>query len=102
MNLIGPSNGEELIVPGMSEGLVEMINHADAFITLLGGVGIMKKIFTILSWGNLNIHQKSIRLFNANLFYDFLYVFLDVARRNEFVSKPVKNIIFTARKLTNF
>ena len=34
VNLIRPSNGEELIVPGMSERLVEMINRADAFIAL--------------------------------------------------------------------
>ena len=27
-NLIGPSNGEELIMPGISKRLVEMINSA--------------------------------------------------------------------------
>ena len=60
-------------------------------------LGTIKEIFTVLSWANLNIHQKPIRLFNADGFYDFLCVFLDVARRNGFVSKPVKNILFTAR-----
>ena len=44
-DLIGPSNGEELIVPGMSERLVEMINRADAFIALPGGLGTLEEIF---------------------------------------------------------
>ena len=96
-NLIGPSNGEELIVPGMSERLVEMINRADAFIALSGGLGTLKEIFIVLSWANLNIHQKPIGLFNVEGFYDFLCVFLDDARRNGFVTKPMKELLFTAR-----
>ena len=96
-NLIGPSNGEELIVPGMSERLVEMINRADAFIALPGGLGTLEEIFIVLSWANLNIHQKPIGLFNVEGFYDFLCVFLDDARRNGFVTKPMKEHLFTAR-----
>ena len=45
-DLIDPSNGEELIVPGMSEQLVEMINRADAFIALPGGLGTFEEIFS--------------------------------------------------------
>ena len=96
-NLIGPSNGEELIVPGMSERLVEMINRADAYIALPGGLGTLEEIFIVLSWANLNIHQKLIGLFNVEGFYDFLCVFLDDARRNGFVTKPMKELLFTAR-----
>ena len=96
-NLIGPSNGEELIVPGMSERLVEMINRADAFIALPGGLGTLEEIFIVLSWANLNIHQKPIGLYNVDGFYDFLCVFLEDARRNGFVTKPLKELLFTAR-----
>ena len=55
-NLIGLSNGEELIVPGMSERLVKMINRVDTFIALPGGLGTLEEIFIVLSWANLNIH----------------------------------------------
>ena len=79
---------------------MEMINRADAFIALPGGLGILEEIFILLSWVNLNIHQKSIGLFNVEGFYDFLYVFLDDARRNGFVSKPMKELIFSARTAT--
>ena len=96
-DLIGPSNGEELIVPGMSERLVEMINRAYAFIALPGDWGILEEIFIVLSSANLNIHQKPIGLFNVEGFYDFLCVFLDDARRNGFVTKPMKELIFSAQ-----
>ena len=96
-HIIGKSNGEECIVPGMSERLTEMINHADAFIALPGGLGTLEEIFTIASWANLNIHQKPIGLLNVNGFFDFLFVFLEDAKRNGFISKPVKDIFLTAR-----
>ena len=96
-DLIGPSNGEELLVPGMSERLVEMINRADAFIALPGGLGTLEEIFIVLSWANLNIHQKPLGLFNVDGFYDFLYVFLEDNRRNGFITKPINELLFTAR-----
>ena len=86
-----------LIMLGISERLVEMINRADAFIALPGGLGTLEEIFIVLSWANLNIHQKLIGLFNVDGFYDFLCVFLDDARRNGFVTKPMKELILTAR-----
>ena len=55
-NLIGKTNGEEYIVSGMSERLIEMINHVDAFIALPRELGTLEEIFIITSWANLNIH----------------------------------------------
>ena len=81
----------------MSERLVEMINRADAFIALPGGLGTLEEIFIVLSWANLNIHQKPIGLYNVDGFYDFLCVFLEDARRNGFVTKPLKELLFTTR-----
>ena len=97
VNLIGPSNREELIIPGMSERLVEMINRTDAFIIFPGGLGTLEDVFIVLSWANLNIHQKPLGLLNADGFYDFLCVYLGDGMRNGFVSKPVKELLFTAR-----
>ena len=51
----------------------------------------------MLSWANLNIHQKPIGLYNVDGFYDFLCVFLEDARRNGFMTKPLKELLFTAR-----
>ena len=99
-DLIGASNGSELIVPGMSERLAEMINRADAFIALPGGVGTLEEIFVVMSWANLNIHQKPIGLLNIAGFYDHLFVFLDDTRKNEFISKPMNELLLTAKTAT--
>ena len=48
-NLIGKINGEEKIISSMSERLTEMINHADAFIALPGGLGTLEEILTVVS-----------------------------------------------------
>ena len=59
----------------MSKRLTEMINHADAFIALLGRLGTLEEILTVVSWANLNIHQKPIGLLNVKRFFDFLFIF---------------------------
>ena len=46
-HLIGPTNGDERIVSGMSEQIQEMINTADAFIALPGGLGTFEEMFTV-------------------------------------------------------
>ena len=86
-NLIGKTNGEEKIISSMSERLTEMINHADAFITLPGGLGTLEEILTVVSWANLNIHQKPIGLLNVDYFFDFLFIFLIDIKRLGFLTK---------------
>ena len=49
MDIIGKIIGEELQVSTMSERLFVMFNHADAFITLPGGLGTLEEIFHISS-----------------------------------------------------
>ena len=97
-NLIGPSNGEELIVSGMSEQIQEMINTSDVFIALPGGLGTFEEMFTVASWAHLNIHRKPIGLLNIEHFFNFLFVFLAEAKRHEFITKSVDEIFPTATK----
>ena len=93
--LIGPTNGDERIVSGMSEQIREMINTTNAFIALPGGLGTFEEIFTVASWAHLNIHRKPIGLLNVEHFFDFLFVFLVEAKRHEFITKPVEDIFLT-------
>jgi uncharacterized protein (TIGR00730 family) len=97
-SIIGKTNGEIYIVSGMSERITEMINHADAFIALPGGLGTLEEIFTVTSWANLYIHRKPIGLLNVNHFFDFLLVFLENAKMLGLLSKSAKDIVFTSRK----
>ena len=64
-------------------------------------MGTFEEILTMLSWANLNIHQKPFGLYNVAGFYDFLCVFLDDAWTNGFVTKPMKELFFTARNAPN-
>jgi uncharacterized protein (TIGR00730 family) len=48
-DIIGKTVGEDLQVSTMSERLFVMFNHADAFITLPGGLGTLEEIFHISS-----------------------------------------------------
>ena len=101
-NLIGKTNGEEKIISSMSERLTEMINHVDAFIALPGGLGTLEEILTVVSWANLNIHQKPIGLLNVERFFNFLFIFFADIKRLGFLTKLPSDIFIcsqTADKL---
>jgi uncharacterized protein (TIGR00730 family) len=95
-DIIGKTIGEELQVPIMSDRLNAMFNHVDAFISLLGGLGTLEKIFHIFYWAQLHIHHKLIGLLNVNGFYDNLLSFLDQAVKQEFLTSSAQQIIISA------
>ncbi|XVE86610.1 hypothetical protein DITRI_Ditri18aG0047800 [Diplodiscus trichospermus] len=59
-NLIGKTRRKELKVATMHERLLKM-EFGDAFTVLLGGFGTLEELFQIVSWAQLNIHQKTYR-----------------------------------------
>ena len=73
-----------------------LINHADAFIVLPGGLGTLEEIFHISSWVQLHIHHKHIGLLNVNGFYDNLLSFLDQAMEYKFLTSSARQIIISA------
>ena len=95
-DIIGKTIGEELQVPIMADQMNTMLNHADAFIALPGGLGILEEIFHISSWAQLHIHHKPIGLLNVNGFYDKLLSFLDYAVEQEFLTFSARQIIISA------
>jgi cytokinin riboside 5'-monophosphate phosphoribohydrolase len=56
-----------------------MARHADAFLALPGGYGTLDEIFEMLTWTQINVHQKRVCLWNLDGFYDHLLAFLDHA-----------------------
>ena len=75
-----------------------MINTADAFIALPGGLGTFEEMFTVASLVHLNVHRKPIGLLNIEHFFDFLFVFLTEAKRHVFIIKSVQDIFLNATK----
>ncbi|KAK9185310.1 hypothetical protein WN943_025666 [Citrus x changshan-huyou] len=88
--------GEELVVSGMQERISEMLNHADAFIFLLGDLATLEALITFDSWAHLNIHKKPIGLLNVNNFYDDLIKFLNHAIKNYFIPSSAKKFFVYA------
>lgn len=64
---------QELIVTqSMHERKAIMADRSDAVVALPGGFGSLDELFEILTWKQLQLHNKPIILLNVNGFYDFL------------------------------
>ena len=63
---------ELLIVDSMHTRKRMMFERCDAIITLPGGFGTLEELFEMLTWAQLNLHQKPIGLLNVEGFYDHL------------------------------
>lgn len=61
---------ELITVQTMHERKALMHDKSDAFIALPGGFGTLEELFEILTWAQLNLHQKPIGILNVNGFYD--------------------------------
>jgi uncharacterized protein (TIGR00730 family) len=63
-------------VDSMHERKHKMSELADGFITLPGGFGTLEELFEMLTWAQLNRHQKPIGILNINGYYDELLSFI--------------------------
>ncbi len=79
------------VVSTMHERKAEMINLADGFIALPGGFGTLEELFEVLTWSQLNIHNKPVGLLNTDGFYDKLLDFLDTVVHEQFLRQEHKN-----------
>ncbi|KAK9214940.1 hypothetical protein WN944_006942 [Citrus x changshan-huyou] len=95
-SLSNSSTGEELVVSGMQERITKILNHADAFIFLLGDLATLEALITLASWAHLHIHQKPIGLLNVNNFYDGFIAFLNHAIKNYFIPSSAKKLFISA------
>lgn len=64
------------IVDTMHERKRIMAEHADAFLSLPGGIGTLEEFFEVWTWRQLGYHAKPVGLLNLNGYYDHLLAFL--------------------------
>jgi uncharacterized protein (TIGR00730 family) len=64
-------------VDGMHPRKALMMERADAFIALPGGLGTLEELFEALTWTQIGIHAKPCGVLNVGGFYDHLLRFLD-------------------------
>ena len=61
---------ELIITENMAERRTKMIEQADAFIALPGGLGTYEELFEVLSAAQLKLHRKPVGLLNVNGFFN--------------------------------
>ena len=78
---------ELVITKDMHERKKAMLDRADAFIALPGGLGTFEELFEALTWQQLGFHSKPVGLLNVDGYYDGLIKFLNSSVDAGFVSK---------------
>ena len=80
-----PNLSEMHIVTSMHERKSMMAALSDGFIAMPGGFGTLEEIIEILTWGQLQFHDKPCGLLNVRGYFDHLLAFLDHAQEQGFV-----------------
>jgi uncharacterized protein (TIGR00730 family) len=76
---------ELLVTDGMLARKAIMIDKADAFLTLPGGIGTLDELFEVWTTGTLAIHTKPVVLLDVDGFYTGLTDWLDGLSRQGFL-----------------
>ena len=76
-----------IAVDSMHERKQQMMDLADAFLALPGGIGTLEELFEAFTWLQLGLHHKPVGLLNVAGFYDPLLQFLAHLREKRFL-KP--------------
>jgi len=87
---------ELYLVDTMHQRKQKMIDCADAFVALPGGIGTLEEIFEAIAWAHLGYHQKPCAFLNVSGYYNSLADFLDQAVANGFISAARRQMIYFA------
>ncbi len=74
------------IVETMHERKRIMAEHADAFLSLPGGIGTLEEFFEVWTWRQLGYHAKPVGLLNLGGYYTELLAFLASSVKAGFMS----------------
>ena len=70
-----------------------MIDLADAFIALPGGLGTIEEITEAVSWLHLGLHTKPCGLLNVNGFFDDLVNFYNLSAKKGFIRSKQNTLL---------
>ncbi len=76
---------EEIITKTMAQRKTAMIDRADSFVAVPGGIGTLDELFEVFTLLSLNRHQKPVALYNIDGFFDGLLAFLKKLEREDFL-----------------
>jgi uncharacterized protein (TIGR00730 family) len=84
---------ELYIVKTMQERKAMMMEMADAFVALPGGLGTLDELAEVLTYNQLRIFDKPLGLLNVNSYFDHLMKFFDHGVMEGFVRKEHRDNI---------
>jgi len=73
-----------------------MAEKADAFVALPGGMGTMDELCEIITWAQLQLHNKPIGILNVAGYYDHLIALIDHMVKEGFVLPKHRDLILVA------
>jgi uncharacterized protein (TIGR00730 family) len=85
------------VVDTMHERKALMVDLADAFIALPGGVGTLDELSEVLSWAQLGLHRKPCGVLNVDGYFDPLLAMLDRGVAEGFVRPEDRAFILVDR-----
>ena len=84
------------IVKNMQERKTMMMEMADAFVALPGGLGTLDELAEVLTYNQLRIFDKAVGLLNLNGYFDHLLRFVDHGVNERFIRPEHRNNIIAA------
>jgi uncharacterized protein (TIGR00730 family) len=98
---IADTKSDELVVTdGMASRKTLMIEKADAFVTLPGGLGTLDELFEVWTTAVLDHHRKPVLLLDADGFYGGLLAWLRTLVDQEFVRPAALTTLLVSRSIT--
>lgn len=86
------------LTDSMHERKAMMANLADGFIALPGGFGTLEEIIEILTWAQLQHHEKPCGLLNVDGYFDALLTFIAHAGNEGFVRPQHRQMLLVAER----
>lgn len=83
---------EKIVTNSLVDRKQKMVELADGFVCLPGGIGTYDELFEVLSARQLNYHQKPMILYNTLGYYDALIDFLDQTFEKGFMDEQSLSI----------
>jgi uncharacterized protein (TIGR00730 family) len=85
------------VVKSMHERKTMMVEKAEGFVALPGGVGTLEELFETWTWAQLGLHKKPCGLLNIAGYYDKLAAFLDHTVEEAFMQPQHRTMLIIER-----
>ncbi len=95
---VADRDADELVITdGMAARKTVMVDRADAFLVLPGGLGTLDELFEVWTTATLGLHDKPIVLLDVDGFYAGLLAWLEGLVAAGFVRAPALSTVHVAR-----